>query len=172
MAAPEQKAEMFLTHAGAVIEGMSKPFFGAKPQLWGAIVGKGKKALSEDEKRARWRYYNLIAMTWWAVDGAKFAMPDEQFEAVTAVLERVLLEWDASALDGLRELYKFIHGYDDAIDKLTDPDDNLGFLKQLIGTWVVWNLTAKAPLEDEAGVAAVLGRVMHGCAAGYWSDEG
>lgn len=171
MTAPEKKAEAFLTHAKAVVEGMSKPFFEAKPQLWKAIVGKCGKALGEADKKARWRYFNLIAMTWWAVDGAKFALPDEQFEAVTAVLERTLLDWDAAALDGLRELYKFIHGYDDAIDRLTDPDDNLGFLKQLVGTWVVWNLTAKAPLDDEAGVAAVLGRVVHGCAAGYWADE-
>ncbi|TBR23563.1 hypothetical protein EPO15_05750 [bacterium] len=172
MTPPEKRAEAFLTHAKAVVEGMSKPFFEAKPQLWAAIVGKGAKALGDDDKRSRWRYYNLIAMTWWAVDGAKFAMPDEQFEAVTAVLERQLLDWDATALDGLRELYKFIHGYDAAIDKLTDPEDNLGFLKQLIGTWVVWNLTGRAPLADEAGVAAVLGRVVHGCAAGYWADEG
>lgn len=170
MTSPEQRAEAFLTHAKAVIEGMTKPFCEAKPQMWAAIVGPGGKPLDDDGKKARWRYYNLIAMTWWAVDGAKFAMPDEQFESVTAVLERVLLDWDPSALDGLRELYKFIHGYDTAIDKLTDPDDNLGFLKQLIGTWVVWKLTNKTPLEDEASVAAVLGRVMHGCAAGYWVE--
>ena len=170
MTPPEKKAETFLTHAKAVVEGMSKPFFEAKPQLWAAIVGKSGKALKDDEKRARWRYYNLVAMTWWAVDGAKFSMPDEQFEAVTAVLERELLAWDPTALEALAELYKFIHGYDAAIEKLTDPEDNLGFLKQLIGTWVVWKLTDKAPLKDEASVASVLGGVVHGCAAGYWAD--
>lgn len=171
MTPAEKKAGTFLTHAKAVVEGMTKPFREAKPQLWGAIRGPKGKPLSEDDKLARWRYYNLIAMTWWGVDGAKFSMPDEQFEAVTAVLERSLVEWDPAALDGLAELYKFIHGYDDAIEKLTDPADNLGFLKQLIGTWVVWKLTDRAALEDEASVAAVLGGVAHGCAAGYWSDE-
>ncbi len=168
----ESRAEKFLTHAKAVVEGITKPFCEAKPQMWEAVVGPGGEALGEDEKKARWRYYNLVAMTWWAVDGAKFSMPDEAFEAVTAVLGRELLAWDPTALEALAELYKFIHGYDDAIEKLTDPEDNLGFLKQLIGTWVVWKLTDKAPLKDEASVASVLGRVVHGCAAGYWADAG
>ena len=172
MSEHERRAEAFLTHAKAVVEGMTKPFGAAKPQMWAAIAGPDGKPLGEDERQARWRYYNLVAMTWWAVDGAKFSMPDETFEAVTAALERELLAWDQTALEALAELYKFIHGYDDALEKMTDPEDNLGFLKQLIGTWVVWKLTHKAPLEDEASVAAVLGGVVHGCAAGYWSDPG
>ena len=58
------------------------------------------------------------------------------------------------------DLNAFVQGYEAQYQKMTAPKEVLSFTKLIVGTWLLWNLTNKANLNDESELAGMLGETV------------
>ena len=165
----QKRADSFVSHAKLFAVGSWKPFLERKPHLWQAICEHGRKELSFEEKCLKWDFLLMVAMAWWAINSAKIEIPEGEFPNIADTLERQLANWNPRSVSGFSDLNKFIKGYEPQYQNLVDLREVTDFTKVLVGTWVVWNLTNKAKLDDEAEVASLLGNLVYKSIAGYWN---
>jgi len=164
----KEKAKAFIGHAKVHSVGSWKPFRELRPHLWDAIRSPGKDTLSFEEKCFAWDFLHVVAMTWLAVNSAKLELPETDFIEVSNILEKETRSWNHGASIGFFDLDKFIQEYMPKYkDSIKPPHDLLNFT---IGTWLLWNLTNKAPLKDSAELANMLGNNVHASIAGYWKS--
>jgi hypothetical protein len=162
------KAQAFLDHAKRCAIRVRKPAVEAKPHLWEAIAEAGASELTSDQKEFKWDFLHVVAMTWWAVSQARSSLAASDFEQVTELLEQQLSRWNAGAVAGLADLNEFIKAYGAQYQSMTEVDEVVRFTKMVVGGWLLWNLTDKATLADEAEIAYMLGHGVYRSVDGYW----
>ena len=148
--------------------GLRKPSAEAKPHLWEAVAEAEPSELTFDQKAFKWDFLHVVAMTWWAVSQARSSLPASDFEQVTELLEKQLAQWNAGAVAGLSDLNDFIKSYESQYQSMTEADEVVRFTEMVVGGWLLWNLTNKAALADEAEIAYMLGHAVYRCVNGYW----
>ena len=168
MKSREQMAEEFVELANVFAMGTWKPFVQDHPHLWQAIKEAGRGELTFEQKVFKWDFLLMVAMAWWSVNAARLKFPKSEFEKVADIIERHIAEWNRGTVPAYADLNQFVCRYKTEYVKISDPDRLVGFMKLLVGTWLLWNLTDKTKFKDEAQLATTLGAVAHECGAGYW----
>ncbi len=166
-----RKAESFVAHTKLCTLGSWKPVIENKPHLWQAISDNGCDALNFEQKCFKWDFMLMVAMAWWAVSSARIELPDSKFKSVALKIEQGIQNWNRGGISALEDLNKFICKYDSDYQNILDIKKIEDFTKILVGTWILWNLTNKNEFEDEADLAAMLGKLVHESVTGYWHEK-
>lgn len=171
IAALSSKAEAFHGLALVAAIGACEPFSELKPQFWDMIAERGRPVLTEEEKLFKWRFLLVIGLTYWAINSARLSLPQNEFHLVRDILKSNLSGWNRGALPTFSDLIKFVASYDLELKKISNRTESMDFVKLLVGTWLLWNLTNKAKIPDEGQHASMLGAIVHGWTVGYWNLE-
>ena len=164
-----EKADQFISYAKINAVGTWKPLKENSPHLIEAIKIPGQDKPTLEEMTNQWDFFYITAMAWWTLTQAKVDLEKNDAEVAFGVICENLESWDSNAFGAFMDLDEFTRKYDDEIEKITDPKEAINLMKLVVGTWFIWNITCKAPIEDEGQLAGTLGHLIHLQTYEYWT---
>ena len=112
-----------------------------------------------------WDFFATVASVWVA-----YSQIDEDVEmslrrSTKTTVQNALDEFHPSAFGALKDLDNLVLRI---LSREPDITKRPTHTPLAVGTWFVWNLTNKQPIQDEPQIAGFLGRVVVQMINGYW----
>jgi hypothetical protein len=166
----EARVASFFGYAKICAAGSLGPCRELAPHLWEAISAGGPTPLSIEAKLFTWEFLHLVALSWWAARAASLEFAEVDARSVKRLLCHQLENWNPGTSKAFSDLDKFVLHADAYLRTLKDENEKLKVVQTSVGTWLLWNLTAKATFRDERRLAAMLGGTTYQFTGGYWNS--
>lgn len=153
------KAKDLLSYSNIVAIGLWEPFNKKYPILINKISG---------DKLFKWDFFIKIAIIWCAVSEMKIYLPEKEWRELLKIIEEQTIKWNPVSTNAIKDLNNFMASYKNKIDDPSSLEEAMRFTRLLVGTWIIWNLTEKAKIQDEAEISNAIGTVIYNSVNGYW----
>ena len=113
-----------------------------------------------------WDFFATVLPVWAALDHIPLDVPEESRIRIESTVHSQLISWNPSGGHALKDLHLLVA-------KLAAGESDSTKKRELAplsgGTWLLWNLTDNASIQDESIIAATLGRIFVSEFSQYWA---
>ncbi len=124
--------------------------------------------LGEAKRFGHWEFFATVLPIWTAFSRIGMDVQESLRSTVESIVLEKVQAWNSQGVAAMEDLTQFVVN----MSKHETEVERKQMLTPLLGgTWVVWNVTDKEPIADEAGLVSTIGEFFVTKFGAYWQVE-
>ena len=150
----KSKAETLVSFASVMASGSKDSFCELHPQLRTA------------SRIHMWDFFATVLQVWAALNHIPEDISEESRTRIESIVYSKLTSLHPSGIHALQDIRSLVNHF---AKEISDAETKRDLAPMHGGTWLLWNLTERAPINRASGIAATLGKMFVSEFSQYWS---